>query len=136
MANSAPGTEISYDVGNSEYIQTLEHISDRSGDGHILLVPQPSLIDATDPLRWSKWKKWVTLFNAVWYSFNGAVTGPIMAAGMIGLSEKFHTSLQRITYANGATLICQGVATTIWMSVFGVQSALTTGPLTSPGLLQ
>jgi glutamate-1-semialdehyde aminotransferase len=115
MAKPVPGTEILYDVGNSEYIHTLQHISDKKGEGQILLVPQPSLTDSTDPLRWSKLKKWITLFNAVWYSFNGAVTGPIMAAGMIGLSEKFHTSLQRITYANGATLICQGVATTIWM---------------------
>lgn len=35
--------------------------------------------------------------------------------GMIGLAAKFDTSLQRISYANGATLICQGVANLVWM---------------------
>jgi hypothetical protein len=34
---------------------------------------------------------------------------------MVPLSIAFNTTLQRLTYANGATLICQGVATTIWM---------------------
>jgi hypothetical protein len=77
---AVPGTEVLYDVGNSEYIHTLQHVA--HGDGHILLVPQPSLTDKSDPLSWPKWKKWMVLFNAIWYSFNGAVTGPIMAAGM------------------------------------------------------
>jgi hypothetical protein len=78
-AQVVPGTEVLFDVGNSEHILSLQHV--KTGDTHILLVPQPSVNDASDPLRWSKWKKWITLFNAVWYSFNGAVTGPIMAAG-------------------------------------------------------
>lgn len=36
---------------------------------------------------------------------------------MVQLSEFFEVSLQKLTYANGATLVCQGVATTIWMYV-------------------
>lgn len=36
---------------------------------------------------------------------------------MIPLSEAFDVSLQMLSYANGATLICQGVATTLWMWV-------------------
>jgi hypothetical protein len=75
-----PGTEMLYDLGQSEQAHHLQHV--KHGDGHILLVPQPSLTDANEPLRWPTWKKWVVLFNAVWYSFNGGVTGPIMAAGM------------------------------------------------------
>jgi hypothetical protein len=86
-----PGTEILYDLGNSEQIHHLQHV--KHGDGHILLVPQPSLTDANDPLRWTKWKKWVVLFNAVWYSFNGGVTGPIMAAGMFcAIALQMHIS--------------------------------------------
>lgn len=34
---------------------------------------------------------------------------------MIPLSKAFGETLQRLTYANGATLICQGVANTIWL---------------------
>lgn len=34
---------------------------------------------------------------------------------MVQLSEVFQVSFQKLTYANGATLICQGVATTLWM---------------------
>jgi hypothetical protein len=81
---AVPGTEVLYDVGNSAYIHKFQHVA--HGDGHILLVPQPSLVDDSDPLRWSKWKKWLVLFNALWYSFNGAVTGPIMAAGKFYVS--------------------------------------------------
>jgi hypothetical protein len=82
---AAPGTEILYDAENehgatSQHLHKLQHV--RHGDGHILLVPQPSLTDPNDPLRWSLVKKWVVLMNGVWYAFNGAVTGPIMAAGI------------------------------------------------------
>lgn len=75
-----PGTEVLYDLGTSEAIHNLQHV--KHGDSHILLVPQPSITDARDPLRWTTSKKWIVLFNAVWYSFNGGVTGPIMAAGV------------------------------------------------------
>ncbi|KAE9962427.1 hypothetical protein BLS_000337 [Venturia inaequalis] len=34
---------------------------------------------------------------------------------MVGLAKTFDTTLQRMSYANGATLICQGVATALWM---------------------
>jgi len=76
-----PGTELLYDINASSQLSNLQHVA--HGDGHILLVPQPSLTDPNDPLRWPLWKKWAVLMNGVWYSFNGAVTGPIMAAGML-----------------------------------------------------
>jgi hypothetical protein len=53
----APGTETLIDENNNEYIHTLQHA--KKGDGHILLVPQPSLTDPNDPLRWPTWKKWI-----------------------------------------------------------------------------
>lgn len=83
-----PGTEVLYDLGNSDNIRQLQHV--KHGDSHILLVPQPSLTDESDPLRWSIWKKHVVLFNALWYSFTGAVTGPIMSGGKfwVFLSER------------------------------------------------
>lgn len=76
----APGTEILYDVANegptSNKLHELQHV--KSGDGRILLVPQPSLTDPNDPLRWPSWKKWAVFCNALSYAFMGAVTGPIM----------------------------------------------------------
>ena len=114
---AAPGTEILYDQEEhgsvSRRLHELQHV--RRGDSHILLVPQPSLTNPNDPLRWSSLKKWATFSNALTYAFLGAVTGPIMAAWMEQGSMFFHRSLQELTYANGATLACQGVATTIWM---------------------
>jgi hypothetical protein len=78
---AAPGTEILYDSGISGITNSnLQYV--QAGGGHVLLVPQPSLTDWRDPLRWPRWRKWMVLFNGCWYSFNGAVTGPIMAAGM------------------------------------------------------
>ena len=80
---NAPGTEILMDddgPGTSgRYLYTLQHA--KTGDGHILLVPQPSLTDPNDPLRWSTPWKWTVLMNGVAYAFNGAVTGPMMAGG-------------------------------------------------------
>ncbi|KAH8668665.1 major facilitator superfamily domain-containing protein [Xylariales sp. PMI_506] len=111
-----PGTEVLFDNGrrSSEiaHLQFIQH-----GENRILLVPQPSLNDVNDPLRWSKAKKWGTLLNGVGYAFLGSVTGPIMAAGMIPLSLSFGETLQRLTYANGATLICQGVGNIFWMPI-------------------
>jgi len=52
---AAPGTEILIDEDQNGYIHTLQHA--KKGDGHILLVPQPSLTDPNDPLRWPQWKK-------------------------------------------------------------------------------
>ena len=81
---AAPGTELLYDKegehgATSKRLKILQHL--KHGDSHILLVPQPSLTDPNDPLRWSTAKKWVTFLNACWFAFNGSVTGPIMAAG-------------------------------------------------------
>jgi hypothetical protein len=110
----APGTELLIDDGKqgakTTSLQFIQH-----GDIHILLVPQPSLVDLNDPLRWSKLKKWGTFLNGVAYAFMGSVTGPIVAAGMIPLTQKYGESLQRLTYANGATLICQGAGNILWM---------------------
>ncbi|KAI6780266.1 uncharacterized protein J7T54_003045 [Emericellopsis cladophorae] len=110
----APGTERLFQSGQpgsaTNELQFIQH-----GDSRILLVPQPSLTDPNDPLRWSLTKKWVTFLNGIGYAFMGSVTGPIMAAGMIPLSLTFNTTLQKLTYANGATLICQGVGNIFWM---------------------
>ena len=54
---TAPGTEILIDEDQTEAISHLQHA--KVGDGHILLVPQPSLCDPNDPLRWPAWKKWM-----------------------------------------------------------------------------
>jgi hypothetical protein len=80
---SAPGTTLLIDVDvqdpEARNIHALRHAD--TGDGRILLVPQPSLTDPNDPLKWSAWKKWIVLALACCYSFLGAVTGPIMAGG-------------------------------------------------------
>ncbi|KAF5566668.1 major facilitator superfamily transporter [Fusarium phyllophilum] len=104
-----PGTELLYD--NASHLQ---YVKDTQGN-HIILVPQPSTTDPNDPLRWSRAKKWIVFLNGVFYAFMGSVTGPIMAAGMIPLTKQFGVSLQKLTYANGATLICQGVGNIFWM---------------------
>ena len=79
---AAPGTEILIDQEeNGASLHSFQHVAHR--DGRILLVPQPSLTDANDPLRWPLWKKWLTFSNALFYAFNGAVTGPMMAGGIV-----------------------------------------------------
>jgi hypothetical protein len=85
LAPHAPGTERLYDLssGNDEeanFLHSLQHV--QKGDSHVLLVPQPSITNPNDPLRWSSMKKTLTFANGLAYSFLGAVTGPIMAAGM------------------------------------------------------
>lgn len=82
---AAPGTEILYDdISQKGAISNrLHHLKHRTkGDARILLVPQPSNTDPNDPLRWSTVKKSLALFNGCWFAFMGAITGPIMAAGL------------------------------------------------------
>jgi hypothetical protein len=85
MFVAAPGTEIMMDEDGGSATERRLHLLQHadSGDGHILLVPQPSLTDPNDPLRWSTPKKWTVLMNGVAYAFNGAVTGPMMAGGIL-----------------------------------------------------
>ena len=68
---AAPGTEILMDEDGSSPTERnlgkFQHAN--SGDGHVLLVPQPSLVDPNDPLRWSTGKKWVVLMNGVAFAF-------------------------------------------------------------------
>ncbi|KAJ5086586.1 hypothetical protein NUU61_007893 [Penicillium alfredii] len=114
----APGTEIlfdegSSDVGLSDRLHQLKHRT--KGDSRVLLVPQPSTNNPNDPLNWSTTKKSLAFFNGCWYAFMGAITGPIMAAGMNQLSKSFGKTMQQLTYANGACLINQGVWNCIWM---------------------
>ena len=113
----APGTELLFELGKPDIsTHDLQFVQDRDGN-HIILVPQPSITDPNDPLRWPKLKKWATFLNGAAYAFMGSVTGPIMAAGMIPLTHAFGVSLQKLTYANGATLICQGIGNIFWMLV-------------------
>ena len=39
---------------------------------------------------------------------------------MDSLAIQFGTTLQRLTYANGATLVCQGVFNILWMYVLSI----------------
>ncbi|KAJ5640016.1 uncharacterized protein N7484_007878 [Penicillium longicatenatum] len=110
---SVPGTELLIDQDKSHAIQQYQYVA--HGDSRLLLVPQPSLTDPNDPLLWPRWKKWAVFGNSLFFAFNGGVTGPMMAAGIIGLSAFFQRSLADITYSNGATLICQGFGTLLWM---------------------
>lgn len=77
---AAPGTELLIDQEHLGSVHDYQHVA--YGDGQIILVPQPSLKDPNDPLLWSRLKKWLTFGNGLFYAFNGAVTGPIMAGGM------------------------------------------------------
>jgi hypothetical protein len=82
--DAVPGTEILVDQSNGNKFgsdsDTYQHVT--RGDARILLVPQPSLTDRNDPLRWPKWKKWLVFGNGLLYAFMGAVTGPMMAGGL------------------------------------------------------
>jgi hypothetical protein len=133
-----PGTEILLDEksGDSEIHFRLHNLQHASTNSNIILVPQPSLTDINDPLRWPRWKKLLVFANVLDYSFNGSITGPIMAAGyfpplifestkanpflrigMIEIADRYGVTLQKMTYANTATLLCQGVGNIFWMFV-------------------
>jgi hypothetical protein len=81
---AVPGTEILFDEGsNNGALVDLSQLKHRAkGDSRVLLVPQPSTNDPNDPLNWASTKKNVAFFNGCWYAFMGAITGPIMAAGI------------------------------------------------------
>jgi hypothetical protein len=79
----SPGTELLFDgdldnVGQAHHLR-LKHIETKIG--RLVLVPQPC-DDPNDPLQWSLSKKYVTLAIGIVYSTLGAITGPLMAAGI------------------------------------------------------
>ena len=80
----SPGTELLFDgdldkMGQARHLQ-LKHIETSTGS-RLVLVPQPS-DDPNDPLQWPLSKKYVTLAIGIMYSTLGAITGPLMAAGI------------------------------------------------------
>lgn len=110
---AAPGTEILIDEDQNGYIHTLQHA--KNGDGHILLVPQPSLTDINDPLRWPKWKKWMVYVNGLLYSFLGSNIGPLMSGGMVEQSAYFGIPISHLSWAAGMSLLMSGVACLFWI---------------------
>lgn len=118
LTTDAPGTAFLLDSDEpgapAHHLQTVQ----AHGGNRIILVPQPSIADPNDPLRWSKTKKWLVFLNGLANAFMGSVTGPIIAAGMIPLADKFRVPLSKLSYASGATLICQGFGNIFWMSVY------------------
>lgn len=68
---AALGTEIIIDEeGNGateRRLRKLQH--EKSGDGHIIFILQPSLTDPNSPLLWSITKKWAALLNGAAYAF-------------------------------------------------------------------
>lgn len=116
---AAPGTEILIDQGKEKY-QEYQHVT--HGNAQILLVPQPSLTDPNDPLRWPLWKKWLTFANGLFYAFNGAMTGPMMAGGMICANS---VKVLLITYVNiQACFSCPAVSNVHWQTLRTVTGRL------------
>ncbi|KAL4891193.1 MFS general substrate transporter [Aspergillus ambiguus] len=112
---TVPGTEVLFDSdGPAHHLYAhLQHV-ERNGQ-RILLVPQPSRTDPNDPLSWSILKKGIVFANACLYSFLGGITGPIIASGVIQLTEEYNASFQKINIAVAANIICTGVGSFYWM---------------------
>ncbi|KAK4946506.1 hypothetical protein LTR10_014358 [Elasticomyces elasticus] len=105
-----PGTEILLDLDGHSHLQHA-----KSGHGQVLLVPQPSLTDPNDPLRWPRWKKWMVFFNALTYTFLGSNIGPLMSGGMVQQSAYFGIPIGHLSWAAGISLLCSGVSTIFWV---------------------
>ncbi|KAH6695333.1 major facilitator superfamily domain-containing protein [Plectosphaerella plurivora] len=110
---AAPGTEILIDENQSHNIHRFQHAE--HGDGHILLVPQPSLTDLNDPLCWPQWKKWMVYINGLGYSFLGSIIGPIMSGGMVQQAAFFNIPISHLAWSAGICIIASGVATAFMM---------------------
>ncbi|KAI1612435.1 major facilitator superfamily domain-containing protein [Exophiala viscosa] len=108
-----PGTEILLDLDGHNHLQHA-----KSGHGQVLLVPQPSLTDPNDPLRWPRWKKWMVFANALLYTFLGSNIGPIMSGGMEQQSAYFGIPIGHLSWAAGISLLCSGVSTIFWVPLF------------------
>lgn len=75
----APGTELLiYNEQDERHSQLQYTAKDKV---KIILVPQPSLTDPNDPLRWSLRKKWIVFTHGLAYSFLGSLIGPAMSGG-------------------------------------------------------
>ena len=116
MDEIIPGTEYLVDLNqDNELGYRLHNLQNQQHeDATIILVPQPSLYDPNNPLRWSPFWKWATFLNAWFFAFNGSVLGPITATGYLGLATKFNKPLRAIAKFSGGTLITQGIGNIFW----------------------
>ncbi|KAH8900550.1 MFS general substrate transporter [Thozetella sp. PMI_491] len=113
MLETVPGTELLIDEHPSQGKGNIQYAS--GGDGRIILIPQPSLNDPNDPLRWSPAKKWIVFIHGLAYSFLGSIIGPIMSGGMVQQAEFYGISISQLSWAAGIYLLASGLSTIIMM---------------------
>ncbi|KAH6984738.1 major facilitator superfamily domain-containing protein [Ilyonectria sp. MPI-CAGE-AT-0026] len=111
--DTAPGTELLIYDENNESHKNLQTTG--KDDIRIILVPQPSLTDPNDPLRWPLWKKWVVFSHGLAYSFFGSIVGPIMSGGMVQQAAFYSIPITKLSWAAGIYLLMSGVSTMFFM---------------------
>lgn len=101
-----PGTEIMRDVGTHHFVKA----------GRDVLVPQPS-DDLHDPLNWSPFWKYTTIFAATLLTFSMGL-GPLALAPMFGnYIAEFNRSLEDVVQFTGVAILCLGFSNFIWVPI-------------------
>lgn len=104
-----PGTEIMKDVGTHHFVKS-------GGESQDVLVPQPS-DDPHDPLNWSPFWKYTTIFCATALSFSLNL-GPLALAPMFGAYiEEWNRSLADVVQFTGVAILCLGFSNFIWVPI-------------------
>lgn len=76
----------------------------RKSNRGIILHPQPT-DDHKDPLNWPLWRRDLALIVVGWHCFVGGGQTSILAAGMEILANEFQTSLTKISYMIGSSML-------------------------------
>ncbi|CUM66600.1 uncharacterized protein PRCAT00004269001 [Priceomyces carsonii] len=95
--------------------------------GTLDLDPLPSM-DANDPLNWSSSMKWTQLGMVAFHAFSTTFVASSIIPAFSALSEKFHVSLDSVSYLVSAQILVLGTLPFIWiplMAKYGSRKPLT-----------
>ncbi|KAJ3478367.1 hypothetical protein NLG97_g8596 [Lecanicillium saksenae] len=92
-----------------------------TGDGQIILIPQPD-DSANDPLNWPSWRRDTALLSLGCYCMIGGGVGPLIASGFTEVAAEYHVKVESVALTTGLYMMGLGIG-----SVFASPTAILYG---------
>lgn len=93
-------------------LTTGESLDLKKTKSGVILHPQPH-DNPNDPLNWPLWRRDMALLVIGWHSFIGGGQTPILAAGLTGIGQEFHTSPSTTAFLVGGFMLAMGAGSIV-----------------------
>ncbi|PLB52532.1 MFS transporter [Aspergillus steynii IBT 23096] len=109
---SASSIPSPYPPSRSSSIQSSRPPQKKTGDGQIVLNPQPD-DSVNDPLNWPMWRRDAALVSLGFYCLMGGGMTPVLAAGFNEVADSYNVDTQKVAFTTGLYMLGLGVGSVI-----------------------